>query len=595
MALPNLIVGQNQNEIKYKLALDFFQNKEYAKSIDLLEDLYKSDKSQQIYLPLFASYIETKRYEQAEEIVKKQLRKSYGDPIYTVDYGHVLTLSGDRKKAEDVYEKAIKELLPRSKDILDLANSFQRRNEMVYAIHTLKRGKKLTPSYGYQFELAELYYQNQQIEEMIDEYLDLISLNDAYLQNVQNALNTSIYQDLDPANLQVLNTALLRRIQRQPDQEVFLEMLIWHYLQQKDFEGAILQTKALDRRFDEGGKRLVSLGQSCVSNKEYDLAMECYQYVIDQGTSTRHYVNARVLMTMAIREKITSAPYTQEDLINLESNYIKTLDDVGRDGATVKLQIGLAEVWAFYLNKADKAMALLQRALNEYQLLENDAAKCKLVLADIYLRQGEIWEASLLYSQVEKDFKYEALGDEAKFKNAKVYFYTGDYNWAKAQLDVLKGSTSKLIANDAMRLSLIISDNLLFDTTGQALKDYAATALLFDQGDYPSALKKLDVMERIYVVHEIIDEVYYMQYEVYMKKQDYESAAAKLQLIIKSFPDGILGDEAVFNLAVLYQQFLDEEDLALEMYKKLLADYPASIYVATSRKSYRNARQKIEN
>lgn len=586
--LVNLAVqGQSTDEINYKLALEFYQNKEYQKSISLFEELYKKDKSQRIYIPYFNSFLATQQYKEAESLVKKQIKKNYSDPIYLVDYGYVVKLSGNQRKAKDIYEDAIKKVLPRTQDILDLSHSFQRRNELDFAISSLKYGKKLTPTYGYQFELAELYYQKGDIEAMVDEYLNLLTINDGYLQNVQNALNTVIYQDLNQQNIEVLNTALLRKIQKDPDQIIFSELLIWHYLQQKDFKGALVQSIALDKRNDENGSRFIVLGKTCFSNRKYDLAIECYQYLIDKGSSSRFYINARVLMTETIREKIISAPYTIEDLQELENNYLETLDEIGRSGATVSLQIGLAEVWAFYLDKPDQATLLLQKALNTFRLTEKNAASCKILLADIFLREGEIWEASLLYSQVEKDFKYETLGDQAKFKNAKIYFYTGDYDWAKAQLDVLKGSTSKLIANDAMRLSLIISDNLAFDTTGAALRAYASASLKFEQNDLNGALSSLIAMEKIYLVHSIIDEVYFLQYNIYFKQQDYEKASIALKSIVNGYPDDILADESIFNLAVLYEQFLGQPVKSMEMYKKLITDYPGSIHVAESRKRYR--------
>lgn len=582
-----VVQGQSTDEVNYNLALDFFQNKEYDKSISLFEELYKKDKSQRIYIPYFNSFLGIENYVEAENLVKKQLKKNNSDPVYIVDYGFVVKLSGNQRKAKEIYEDAIKDVLPRTQDVLDLSNSFQRRNELDYAIETLKYGKKLTPSYGYQFELAELYYQKGDIETMVNEYLNLLSINEGYLQNVQNALNTAIYQDLNQQYIEVLNTALLRNIQKNPDEVIYSELLIWHYLQQKDFKGAIVQSKALDKRNQENGNRFLTLGKLCSSNRKYDLAMECYQYLIDKGPSSRLYINARVLMTETIREKIISTPYTDEDIAVLEQNYIQTLDEIGRTGATMSLQIGLAEIWAFYLDKPDQATAMLKKALGTFQLAEKDKARCKLLLADIYLRQGEIWEASLLYSQVEKDYKYEALGDQAKFKNAKIYFYTGDYNWAKAQLDVLKGSTSKLIANDAMRLSLIISDNLAFDTAGAALRDYAKASLQFEQNDLNGALNSLQSMERIYLAHSIIDEVYYLEYSIYFNMQNYEKAAAALNVIVRDYPEDILGDEAVFNLAVLYEQYLNQPEKAKEMYKKLISVYPGSIHVAESRKRYR--------
>ena len=189
----------------------------------------------------------------------------------------------------------------------------------------------------------------------LEEYLNLIQENEGYLQNVQTALNTTIYNDLQKENLYILNQALLKRVQRYPDKSVFSEMIVWHYLQQKDFENAIIQSKAIDRRNNENGRRFLSLANDCRSNRQYDLAIDCYQYLIEKGSSNPHYINARILMTETIKDKITSAPYISEDLLMIEENFIQTLQDVGKTSATISLQLGLAEIWAFYMNKTEEA------------------------------------------------------------------------------------------------------------------------------------------------------------------------------------------------------------------------------------------------
>jgi len=589
--LPIVLLGQRDESVKLNLADEFFDNKEYDKSIELYEDVFKKNQSKEIYQSLIDAYVAVNRFDEAEKVIKKQLKKRPNDPVYQVDYGFIRISQGEERKGEDIYKDAIKNLPPNSNSVLALSNSFQRRNAISFAIDCLIRGKKLTGEfYGYEFELGELYYQIGDLKSMVDEYLDLLEKNEGYIQNVQNALNTSIYHDPRKEQLDILNEALLKRIQRNPYSTIFSELLIWHYLQQKDFKSAIIQSKALDKRNKEGGYRFITLGKSCRSNREYDLAMECYQYIIDKGRSNQNYINARILMTETIKEKITSSPYTNEDLEILEQNYIQTLADVGKSGATVSLQLGLAEVWAFYLNKSTEAINLLERAIVYSDITQKYAAKCKLLLADIYLSMDEIWEASLLYSQVEKDYKYEALGDEAKFKNAKISFFTGDFDWSKAQLDVLKGSTSKLISNDAMRLSLLISDNLAFDTTGEALIMYGRAALSFEQNRLEASQNVLDSMTRLYEVHNIIDEVYYLQYQIYFKQQKYESCAEVLDKIVRYFSSDILADEALFKLAELYNYYLNDNKRAQELYKQLFTKYPGSIYVVESRNRFRTMR-----
>lgn len=591
LLLPSLLFAQKDLDMKLKLADEFFQNKEFDKSIELYEDVFKKRREKDIYLSLVNAYLAEKRYDDAEKIVKKQLKLSPNDPVYRVDQGYILKTAGDVRKGENLYNDAIKEMPVNTNAVLALSTSFQRRNEIHFAIKCLERGKKITGKYyGYEFELGELYYQTGNIEAMVNEYLDLLEKNEGYIQNVQNALNTSIYHDVKKEDIGLLNEALIKRIQRNPDKIIFSELLIWHYLQQKDFKGAISQSKALDRRNKESGYRFISLGKTCRSNREYDLAMECYQYIIDKGPSSPNYINARILMTETIREKITSGPYSNDDLLTMEQNYLETMADIGKTSATVSLQIGLAEVWGFYMNKTDEAVDILDNALQFNDISDIDKAKCKLVLADIYVIIGEIWEASLLYSQVEKDFKYDALGDKAKYKNAKVYFYTGDFGWAKAQLDVLKGSTSKLISNDAMQLSLLISDNLAFDTSGEALQIYANAALFFEQNQTSKALSILDSMENIYMIHSIIDEVYYLKYQIYFKNQDYNKAANSLQKIVDDFSYDILGDEAAFKLAELEENYLNNSAKAKDLYQTVFTKYPGSVYVVEARNRFRKMR-----
>ena len=596
LLFPTLLLAQQDLDMKLKLADEFFQNKEFDKSIELYEDVFKKRRDKEVYLSLVNAYIAEKRFDDAEKLAKKQLKIAPYDPVYRVDLGFIFKSGGDVRKGESEYNEAIKDLPVNINAVLALSTSFQRRNEIEFAIKALERGKKISGQYyGYEFELAELYYQTGNIEAMVNEYLDLLEKNEGYLQNIQNALNTSIYHDLKKENVEILNEGLLKRIQRDPDKLIFSELLIWHYLQQKDFRGAITQSKALDRRNKESGYRFISLAKTCRSNREYDLAMECYQYVIDKGPSSPNYINARILITETIREKITSGPYTNQDLVIMEQNYVQTMADIGKTSATISLQVGLAEVWAFYMNKTDEAIDLMKNALQFNDISEVDAAKCKLVLADIYIIVGEIWEASLLYSQVEKDFKYDALGDKAKFKNAKVYFYTGDFGWAKAQLDVLKGSTSKLISNDAMRLSLLISDNLAFDTSGEALQTYANAALYYEQHQNNKALNILDSMENIYVIHSIIDEVYYLKYQIQFKNREYEKAASSLQKIVDEYSYDILGDEATFKLAELEENYLDNQEKAKDLYQKVFTKYPGSIYVVEARNRFRKMRGDVIN
>jgi TolA-binding protein len=208
---------------------------------------------------------------------------------------------------------------------------------------------------------------------------------------------------------------------------------------------------------------------------------------------------------------------------------------------------------------------------------------------------GNIWDASLLYSQVEKDFKYEAVGQGAKFRNAKLSYFASDFNWAKAQCDILKGATSKTIANDALDLSLIITDAIGIDTNAAPLSMFSASELLILQHKYDKALEKLDSINILFSEHTLGDDIYYKKAEIYKLTNRYTESAKMYENILEFYPTELYGDDALFKEAELYERYLNDKEKAKQLYQDMLVKYPGSIYVVESRKRYRDLRGDIVN
>ena len=209
-------------------------------------------------------------------------------------------------------------------------------------------------------------------------------------------------------------------------------------------------------------------------------------------------------------------------------------------------------------------------------------------LADIYLFKEEVWEATLLYSQVDKAMKEEPIGHEARFKNAQLRYYIGEFDWALAVLNILKSATSKLIANDAMTLSLLITDNLEYDTI--ALQRLAKADFYIYQKKYDLADKMLDSVN-IYNPNE-----YSMPYllsrkaQIALENQDYNMADSLYKRIYQGYEDSYMADKALLEDAILLERFLDKKEEAMECYARLIDEYTASVYVAQARNAYRRLR-----
>jgi len=585
-----------QKESDIQLAAQYYADKEYDKAVIYYEKLFDKNHSQAYYVRLLDCFIELKEFNNAEKLIKREIKRDTYQLEYWVDLGNLYEVSGESSKSTQSYDKALKLLTPNNNQIMGLANGFLKYKKTEYAIETYLKGRKLLKgSYPFNFELAQVYNVQGNTEAMLEEFLGLLAYQESYIQSVQNALQTALNPDVNGDKKALLKTLLIKNIQKSPDTKVYPEMLIWVYIQEENFAGAFIQAKALDKRQKEIGNRIVALAELSLENKDYETAIKCYQYVIEKGPENYYYIGSKMELVNVYNKKIIdSNNYTEEDLLSLEKTYKSTISELGKTASTAPLLRGLAHLQAFYLHNTNDATTLLNEIIAIPRLSQQDVAKNKIELADVYLFTGEIWEASLLYSQVEKAFKYDQLGETSKFKNAKISFYTGDFGWAKTQLDALKASTSKLIANDAMQLSITITDNIGIDTTEAPLLMYAKADLLAFQNKNKEAMQMLDSLKKEYPSHTIADDILYKRYQINYKQKKYEDAAKNLQAIIDNYSYDILADDAIYQLAVLNDNQFNNKQKAAELYKKIMFDYQGSIYVVDARKRYRELRDELE-
>jgi tetratricopeptide (TPR) repeat protein len=581
-----------QTESTEPLAIQYYQNGEFDKAAELFEVLYNSRPDPRYYSYLYDCLLQIGDYKKTEKFLVKQVKKYPDDLKFLVDLGYVYVKSGDENAAKKQFELAIKNVYPDYQSYIDLSNAFLLRQQSEYAVKTLEKGKKsIDQSYLLNVPLAEVFIKQGDFTSALGEYLDLLDISGEYLVPVENLLQDLLSEDPDNTKNELFRTELLTKIKKFPDRTRYSELLLWYFIQQREFDAAFIQARSLDKKLNEEGSRVYSLGKMAVTNQAWDAAIECFQYIISQGESNPYWFSARIDIMDTRYQKITkSYTYTHEDILQLEKEYIAALDELGRNAQTLQLMSNLAHLQAFYLDNVPDATKLLDQAISMPGAKPINIAACKLELADILLMSGEVWEATLLYSQVDLAFKNDPIGAEAKLRNARLSFYIGEFGWAKAQLDVLKAATSKLIANDAMQLSLLISDNIGEDSSTTALELYAKADLLLFQNKEELALQTLDSITMLDLYHPIFDEVLYKKAEIMLRERNYAEADSLLVKLYNFYPDDILGDDALFKLAELQETIFGNKDKAMELYKELLEKYPGSVLVVEARKRYRTLR-----
>ncbi len=570
------------------LARDYARRGEPEKAVFLLEHLPAEQQTGPELFPVYVQALtDLKRYKDAEKLAKKAIKLHPDDATYGVALGGALQAAGESAGADKQWQRVVNQLVPAQ--VGPVAAEFSKRNLPAWAEKTYLRGRALARTeteYGPQ--LIQLYTQTQQQDKLLAETLRLVAQDEQQLPYVRNMLQNALKEEKD---FDALEKQLVSAAQQHPEQAAYAELLLWLQVQRHDFAGALVQAKALDRRGRTQGRRVLDVAAIAQQNKDFESALAGCDYVLKEYHDGPLYNVARQRRLAAREDQVRSTyPVDLAQVRALATEYEALLAELGRAPEAALVRRRLADLYAFQLGDQAKAMALLQAVVDQPQAPADLVDDAKLALGDLYLLRAEPWEATLLYSQVEKTEKEAPLGYEAKLRNARLSYFAGDFKLAQSHLDILKEATTREIANDAMQLSLLIATNTVEDTLGLALKDYAAAEQLVFQNKLPAAVAGLDALLAKYPGHSLSDNAAYLKAQLQQRMGQFPAAVATLEHLVAGPANGVLSDDALFLLARIQEEDLKDKPKAQALYEQVLTKYPGSIYVAEARKRFRKLR-----
>lgn len=564
------------------LAKQYFNDGEFKKAEVFYKNLVDKNPRRTDYAEgLIACYQQLEKYEEAEAFLLKKIEIGNPYPTIYIELGYNYLLQDQTEKAKENYEIALSKIEENPNYGYGIGFRFQRYALLDYALKAYSRAMELNPQLDYNFQMARIYGEQGDIERMYNSYLELISAGKATQTNVLRNLDNFITSDPENPNNLKLKKILLLKAQKNPD-ILWNEILSWLFVQQRQYNSAFNQEKAIYKRSGAFTlQRLIALGDIALEDKAIEDAISIYTYVDKNSNDPIIKLNARLNL---IDIKLIDANTRQLD--EVERQFESLIEVYGYENNTLQLQIAYANFLTFKKGNPEEAIAILKRCL-ELPLERFSQAYVKLALGDILVFDQKFNEALINFSQVQKSLKNDVLGQDARFKVAQTSFYKGDFDWAFTQLKVLRGSTSQLIANDAMQLSLLISDNSLEDSTQTALKKYARADLLSYQQNIDEAIKVFDDILINHKGEKIEDEALLKQGELLVLTKNYEAAEFNYLKIVEFYGNDILADDAHFALAELYKNILNEPEKAKEHYEKIIYNYQDSYYFPQARKNFR--------
>lgn len=579
--LPYVSTGQS----KYEEARAYLDSKNYENAVVLYKELYaQKPDNNELYQEYLLCLTSLKDFKKAEDIVKARLKIASNNPLYLLDLGHIYWADNKVKKAEEQFEMALKYI--NGDDVLtqQMANTFSNTGKDDWAIKTYERATTIIQVPGiYNAALAKLYNKKGDVEKAIS----------LVIEGAQNQMQMTGDETIEATLLEIMGAdaerqrkaqkAIIKLVNAQPDNYYYTYLLIWIFSVQDNWEQALVQVQALEKRSNDKGRLMLDFAQKAIQKNEFDIAEKALNTVIAYGNTNTKYRYAKELL---IQMKLTSLQQeTTLNKANIEQcskdfdSYFKEYPDAY--GRPVLNDYALLE--AQYAANIDKAIDLLNKAIALKLGNKNFIGTCKLQLGDYYIIKAKVWDAALMYAQVDKAFREDAMGEEARYRNAKLSYYQNDFEQAQGQLSVLKASTSELIANDALYLSVLITENIPPDSNLVPLKRFAYADLLLFQNKYNEAEALLDSISKAFPKNPLTDDILMLRSKIAYKQKNFTQSIAYLKLIIEQHGKDVLADDALFQIAEIYRKQLNQKEEASQYYEQLIIDFPGSSFVSQCR------------
>ncbi|MFD1062816.1 tetratricopeptide repeat protein [Winogradskyella litorisediminis] len=577
------VLSQSKEQKQVLIGDEYFKKGEFGKALLVYKKLYEAKPYSYNYIyKMIDTHQQLEQYDEARLILEKRIEKTR-IPIFLVEIGYNYQLMDSVAKAQEFYKEAINSIDLKPTNVYGVGQRFEKHSLLPQAVESYKKAKELMPDKDFSIQLARIYGDLGEVKNMFESYLGYIAYKPNTLNNIKRNLSQFISENKDNEDNKSLRVLLLKRIQTNPEPHWY-ELLSWLYVQEKQYNKSFIQEKALYKRNPESLDRIIDLAITARDDRDVDTAKNIFNYIIE----TAQNIDVLLLAHQSILEMDTENA-DKKTLDKINSRYLELFETYGKKELTLSLQLAYGQFLAFSFNQPKEASDFLKKSY-KLDISPYQEALVKLKLADILVLQEKFNEALIFYTQIKTNLKNSTIAQEAAFKIAKTSYYKGDFDWAESQLKVLKASTSQLIANDALDLKLLISDNKYDDTTQTALKYYAKADLLAFQNETADAIKLLDKVLTEHNGESITDQTLFTQAKLFEKQNQFEKAAANYKKIIADYREDIFIDDAYYYLAELYVNQLAKPEEAKELYEKIIFNHEDSIYFVEARKKFRMLR-----
>lgn len=554
-------------------------------SIDMYKEFIKQYKNNKdLYLLISDCFLELGEDKNAESYLKKAIKQFPDDYKIKVALYILYEQTNQHNKKDKLFKNILSSLKANNYEIQTLGNEFIAKKHWTEAKVIFLKGRELIfDNTAYSWQLSNIFFQEGDYQNIAKEYLIQLENNPKTLKQIETNILGLITNNQDIAP--IIEKEWETYWKKNKNNPYFAQFGIWLYNQTKQYDKSFELAKQIDNKFEEeSGATMLSFGEDMLNSNNINYALKAVNYMLKKGKESAFYQRCRALsLSLSYKQFIENPIKSESDFNRLEADFMAFFKEFSFSKETFEIILQMGNFFAFHINKPQEAVDMLEEAINK-GLSTNQKGEIKLLLAKIYNRYGDMWQASLYCSQVEQDCKNSYLADEAKLLKALFSYYNNEIPWALSQFKALRSSTTKLIANDAMSYSILIEENIDQDSTYNGLRLFANAEKELEYNNPELAKAYLDTLTSSYIHHPLFDDVFLLKAKINIAVNNFDKAKEYLNESLKKYPYELTADDALFLLSEICLNKTNEKALAKELLEKIILDYPNSIYVTEARK-----------
>ena len=578
---------------QYKLAQSYEANGDIAGAARIYKELYDADTESRVYFDgLRRTWLALRKYDVLLPYVEQRVQRLPKEVELRITYAELLYTTGAVDSALAQWQKALALQPGEEGTYMLVAESYSKHRLFVQAAEVFEAVRdRFGRSLMLTDRLARLYAILGEYRKAASEYGDLLAENPSQLSFVKAGMSLFIS---NPTGMEDAVTVIKDLSSMRKQNLEYLDLLSWLYSENNQHEKAFEVAVQLDNIRDAKGSDIYAFADRALRTGAFDAAIQAYEYFLKTYDRTNPLTAPVIYNYVYALESRYSAhgTLTPEQAHELIDRYREVLEyeKGGTMGSQAAMQI--ARLQAEVLGQPEEALSTLSGEIRETH--STIASESLLYRAELTLRLGKIEEARALYKRVwqmnAQNRESKRNREIARLRFAETLLYTMQFKEAVDSLTVLTEDVGSDAANDALSWLFLMQENV--DVNDDALKSFLRGKFSQVQHDWAGVIASMNEVVQLAPRSSLADNALFVVAEAQRESADFVAARSTLLGIVESYADGTHADHALYLAGEISEQELGEIDRAVELYTKVLMDYPYSQYAARARERVRALRQE---